>query len=283
MARLGTVSAASEELGVHRATVTRHVNLLEEVYGAKLFLRSQTGFTPTEFGAEMLRIADLAEAGFQELHRIARRDQTKLAGELVISTLELLLPEVLPAVATFSSAFPDVTIKLVTTDTIARLEYGEADIAFRVGAPPQEPDSVVVPFKSVEFGLFASPAYLEKLGMSDGAFDLSQMSFIVPANPAIQKKSFLRWLAQTVPKQAVKVEFGDAERIVSAIEYGVGAGFVPLNRHPSVDHLVEIHPRPNFWKVDSWQVTHVDLHRNEKIQAFLSILRDEQVLPMMGR
>ena len=50
VARSGTVSAASIELGVHRATVMRHVDALEAAFGSKLFLRHSRGYTLTEAG-----------------------------------------------------------------------------------------------------------------------------------------------------------------------------------------------------------------------------------------
>ncbi len=46
VARLGTVSAASAELGVHRATIIRHINTLEASLGARLFQRHTRGYTP---------------------------------------------------------------------------------------------------------------------------------------------------------------------------------------------------------------------------------------------
>ena len=48
VARLGTVSAAAESLGVHRATVIRHIDALEAELGRKLFQRHIRGYTPTE-------------------------------------------------------------------------------------------------------------------------------------------------------------------------------------------------------------------------------------------
>ena len=54
VARLGTVSAAAEALGVHHATVIRHVDALEARLGARLFQRHARGYTPTEAGRDLL-------------------------------------------------------------------------------------------------------------------------------------------------------------------------------------------------------------------------------------
>ena len=38
VAKLGTVSAAANALGFHRATVNRHIDALEEEMGARIFI-----------------------------------------------------------------------------------------------------------------------------------------------------------------------------------------------------------------------------------------------------
>jgi len=61
VARLGTVSGAAEVLGVHHATVIRHIDALEKRLGAKLFQRHARGYTPTEAGRDLLLVAQTTE------------------------------------------------------------------------------------------------------------------------------------------------------------------------------------------------------------------------------
>lgn len=272
VARLGNVSAAARELRIHRATVMRHIELLEAEFGAKLFLRAPKGYTPTELGRELQRIAELTETNFRELHRVARLGGTKLHGELIISTVELMLPDLLPAIARFSWENPDVRTRLITTDAIVRLEYGDADIAFRTGAEPKEPDSVVVPFKALRFGLFASQSYIDRHSHPKDADDLRNHHFLVPANPALKQSVFMRWLGKKVPPSTVRIECSEAHRIASAVDAGVGIGFVPQNLARRMPNLVEVIERRRNWAIKSWRVTHVDVHRTEKIKEFLRVL-----------
>ena len=67
VARLGTVSAAAEALGVHHATVIRHVDALEARLGARLFQRHARGYAPTEAGRDLLGVAQDAEDRFAQL------------------------------------------------------------------------------------------------------------------------------------------------------------------------------------------------------------------------
>ena len=48
VATLGAVSAVAREFGVHRSTVQRHVDTLERVLAASLFIQHSGGYTPTQ-------------------------------------------------------------------------------------------------------------------------------------------------------------------------------------------------------------------------------------------
>ena len=67
VARLGTVSGAAEALGVHHATVIRHIDALEGRLGVKLFQRHARGYTATEAGEDLLRVARATDDQFAQL------------------------------------------------------------------------------------------------------------------------------------------------------------------------------------------------------------------------
>ena len=67
VARIGTVSGAAEVLGVHHATVIRHIDALEGRLGVKLFQRHARGYTPTEAGQDLLRVAQATDDQFAQL------------------------------------------------------------------------------------------------------------------------------------------------------------------------------------------------------------------------
>jgi DNA-binding transcriptional LysR family regulator len=67
VAKLGTVSAAAQALGSHRATVNRHIDVLEAEIDAKIFIRHARGYTLTEIGRDVLRVAQKTEELIDDL------------------------------------------------------------------------------------------------------------------------------------------------------------------------------------------------------------------------
>ena len=72
VAKLGTVSAAATALGFHRATVNRHIDVLEEEMGARIFIRHARGYTLTELGEDVLRVAQKTEELIEDLSGSSR-------------------------------------------------------------------------------------------------------------------------------------------------------------------------------------------------------------------
>ena len=89
VARIGTVSGAAEVLGVHHATVIRHIDALEERLGVKLFQRHPRGYTATEAGEDLCRVAQTAQEQFAQFASRARGQGNSVSGELVVTTLSL--------------------------------------------------------------------------------------------------------------------------------------------------------------------------------------------------
>lgn len=257
VARLGTISAAAEALGVHRATVTRHIDALEAVLGAKLFQRHARGFSPTELGRELLRIADATDAQFGELFRLARGSLGDLTGQLTITSLDVLIPLVLPIIKAFQAEHAGVKVHLVSTDRVLKLEYGEADIAFRIGPKPQHPDNVVLPVERLPVGIYGPKPDADR--------------FAGPG-PNAPSTPYFTWLADHVPDEKVIVTSESIAALWSAVRSESAAGFLPRAMAEKTG-LVELMPPKDAWHEQIWAVTHVDLHRSAKVQAFVQVMK----------
>ncbi len=272
VARKGTVSGAAEALGVHHATVIRHIDALEQRLGVKLFQRHARGYTATEAGQDLLQVAQATDDQFTQLAGRIRGQGEGVSGDLVITSLDMLSATLTPVMVAFQAAYPDIRIRYRTGDRVFRLEYGEAHVAIRAGAMPQEPDNVVQPFMSQRMSLVASDSYIARHGKPAKAEDLPHHYFVIFDNEK-SRAPFGIWLRERVPEERMIYRATDNRNMVDAIVAGAGIGFVPsqeVSRHPE---LTEVISSEDDWSAPLWLVTHVDLHRTTKVQAFLKFLK----------
>ena len=274
VAKMGTVSGAAEVLGVHHATVIRHIDALERSLGVKLFQRHARGYSPTEAGDDLFRVAEATNDQFGQLVSRIKGQGDDVSGELVITSLAVLAPRLTGVLHEFQSRHPDVTIRYLTGDRLFRLEYGEAHVAIRAGTVPDQPDNVVQPFVRQHVGLFAATSYIERFGRPQTVEDLAEHYFVGPDDEG-SRAPFNKWLSEFVPRDRVTFRATDALSIEFAIRAGAGIGFMPVLEARSDPSLVEILEPRETWSAPLWLVTHVDLHRTTKVQTFLAFLKEK--------
>jgi len=277
VARRGTVSAAAEALGVHRATVNRHIDLLEERFGAPLFQRHARGYTLTETGQHMLEVAARAEEMFNDLAGRSRGRAGKLSGKLIVTALSAFAPLILPAIREFYFAHPEIELELVAGAQLARLEHGEAHVAFRPGPKPENPDYVVGTFGQLRYGLYASRDYIARKGMPepprfDGHLFVGSVGHPSPL-------PYAPWMNEHVSQGQLALFTRNQTVQRAAIASGLGLGFLPEFEATGYSNLVAVMPPSGEWSATLWVVTHVDLHRTQKVQEFLSWVRKLNRLP----
>jgi DNA-binding transcriptional LysR family regulator len=276
VARVGTVSGAADQLGVHHATVIRHIDALEQRLGVKLFQRHARGYTATEAGRDLMQVATATDDQFTQLAGRIRGQGEGVSGDLVVTSLVMLSPLITPVLAKFRRENPDLTVRFLTGDRLFRLEYGEAHVAIRAGKAPDQPDNVVQPFLTMQMHLAASPTYIAEHGMPKDEDDLSNHLF-VGSDEVDSRAPFYKWLVETVPQNNVVFRTTDIRATIDAVLAGAGIGFVPSSEMQRSPELVEIIPCKEDWAAQLWLVTHVDLHRTTKVQAFLGFLKQQAV------
>ena len=274
VARLGTVSGAADVLGVHHATVIRHIDALEGRLGVRLFQRHARGYTATEAGQDLMRVAQTTDEQFAQLSGRIKGQGSGVSGELVITSLVSLAPLLAPILQSFQAAYPDVVIRFLTGERLFRLEYGEAHVAIRAGAAPDQPDNVVQPFFRQRMGMYAAQTYIDQYGFPETEAELAQHRFVGHDN--VQSRApFFMWLRERVSEDAIRFRSTDTWAMEAAVRAGAGIGFIPVIEAVKDPALVEVIPSREDWSGPLWLVTHVDLHRTTKVQAFLKHLKSE--------
>ena len=272
VARLGTVSGAAELLGVHHATVIRHIDALEKRLGVRLFQRHARGYTPTEAGRDLLATAQGTEEQFAHLASRLKGQGEVVTGELIVTSISGIADLLIPVLVGFQNAHAGVIIRYLSDLRVFRLDHGEAHVAIRAGAMPQEPDYVVQPLVRLPSGLYASPGYVAQYGRPSGPEAFAAHRFVGADNPE-SRAPFYRWLRANVPPETLSFLITEPEATEAAIRAGAGLGFVAPRRAAGDPGLVQIMPPRPEWDSPLWIVTHVDLHRTRKVQAFLAHLK----------
>lgn len=276
VARMGTVSGAADVLGVHHATVIRHIDSLEKRLGEKLFQRHARGYTATEAGRDLLAVAQGAEDQFAQLaNRIKGHGET-VTGELVITSIADISHHLSDVLVKFQAEYPGLIVRFLTGQRLFRLDYGEAHVAVRAGAAPSEPDYVAQPFLVLHHGLYASRSYAAAHGLPKRDVDLENHRFVVN-DDAESRAPFYHWLRNLVPPEALSFRAAEPAPIYDAISSGAGLGFMSRIAAAHYPDLIEVMPPRPEWSANLWLVTHVDLHRTLKVQRFLAHVKEAAV------
>lgn len=271
VARLGTVSAAAAELGIHRATVLRHIDSLEASLGARLFQRHARGYTPTDAGLDLARVAKTTSEQMEAFAGRMRGRGAEVSGEIVITSVEVVTPIVVDALARFRAAHPGTSVRHVVSPRVLELAYGEAHVAVRAGRKPDHPDNVVRPYFQLRSTLFAHESYVERCGLPSDEASLADHHFVTAAEPRAAR--FFGWLESVVPADRIVLRSGNQRVLREAIQMGMGIGFAPCFEARRDRQLHQVLSPREDWEVPFWLVTHVDLHRSAKVRALSEVLR----------
>ena len=271
VARLGTVSGAAEVLGVHHVTVIRHIDALEERLGVKLFQRHPRGYSATEAGKDLYRVAQTAQEQFTKFASRARGQGDSVSGELVVTTLSVLTPKLNPMFANFLGAYPDINLRILSDERVFKLEYGEAHLAIRLGKMPDDPDNIVIPLGRFRNAIYGSPEYFAAHGKPQSEEDLARHMFVMQIGDSV-RAPFARWLhgLPTPPREVMQTTSITAHDL--AIQSGVGLGFLSKARAAELGLELAIAEQAE-WGDDIWLVTHMDLHKMTKLQAMIQHIR----------
>jgi DNA-binding transcriptional LysR family regulator len=82
-----------------------------------------------------------------------------------------------------------------------------------------------------------------------------------------------KWILDHIQVKDIVLKTNDRQVLQEAILGGLGIGFMFKHEAQANDQLIELFPPLKEWIVEHWLVTHGDLHRSAKVQAFLAILR----------
>jgi len=272
VAKLGTLSATAKQLNVHHSTILRHVDALERRLNCKLFHRHARGYNVTEAGQLLFQEAQQTQERFDRmLGKLAGKD-AQLSGTLVLTTVSTFSPILMPIIAKFQQAHPNIVVELATDSRIFKLEYGEAHVSIRPGAQPKDPDYVVQALQKTQSTLYANDDYLKRYGVLTSLKETAGHKFIASIE-ALNNIPMMRWLNTHVDKSQISFRGSDFNTMMDAAASGLGLVCLGCNIAQTRPELIPVLSPPKEWEGNLWLVTHRDIHHSPKVQAFTKLLK----------
>lgn len=238
----GSLTSAAQLTGVTQPGVTRQMQRLESELGVALLERLPTGVRPTPEGERLLVFAREFVDGYGDLLAAVQDPATPLEGRLRIIASTTPGEYLVPALATdFSKQHPAVTTEVFVADTTVVIEEmleRRWDIGF-VGRSTDHKRLACTAVATDEIVL-AVPgdhdfAKRNKIALAD----LAGVRIIEREGGSgtwMTVQDELKRLGLSIPPYDSSIVLGSTQAIVSAVDAGLGVGFVTaraLERHDS--------------------------------------------------
>ncbi|OYR07840.1 LysR family transcriptional regulator [Brucella grignonensis] len=221
-----SLTAAASYLKVSASTVSRRIETLEHALQVKLFQSRRDGYELTEAGLNLLPSAERAAAQMRFFERTASESNDDLAGHVRIDAPELLGQDVLLAtMAQFMEMYPGIRVELRSSVVPVQLTSEEADIIIRL-VRPDHGSYRIRKVAEICFGLYASPAYVERHGAPNHPEDLHRHKIVGwPAD--LRYLTMASWLESVCPGVQPSLQLTSFSAQLSAARNGAGWTILP--------------------------------------------------------
>ncbi len=270
----GSLSAAARALGMSQPTLGRQVDALEEELGVILFERVGRGFTLTPSGLDLLEHVRAMGTAANRMSLAASGKSQAIEGIIRITASEvhaaLLLP---PILSKLRLAQPGIHIEIVATGASSDLLRREADIAIR-NYQPSEPDLIARKIRDIPARLYASPAYIDRIGNPTLPYDLRHADFISIDRTGVFLKG-LNTLGLGLAERNFPILTENYLVAWEMVKHGLGIGIqdgVVGDREPLVRRVL---PDLEPLIFSMWLVTHREVKTSRRVRVVYDLLAQE--------
>ena len=207
-ARLGSFTRAAAELGVTQAAVSYSVKRLEAELGLQLFLRQHRRVLLTEAGERFFQDVSI---GLGHIRRSAETlRQRRDAGHVTLSVSTAFASWwMLPRLARFRAAHPEIDLRLQTTDKDVDLAAENIDLGVRRGEGGWPEYATAFLATEVIYAV-CSPAYLASAAPPTAPADLMTLKLIHLDEPFRPRPTWTDWFAA---QGVAYADFGEGLRL----------------------------------------------------------------------
>ena len=272
----GTFTRAADSLSLPKATVTKHVQALEERLRVKLLNRTTRRVTVTPDGAayydrtvRLLTDLDDIEASMTNARANPRG---RLRIDVGTSVAQLLI---IPQLAEFHARYPDIQVDLGVSDRTVDLIGDNVDCVIR-GGELSDQSLVARRIGNLEFITVAAPAYLERKGKPTHPLEIEEkhasVIYFSPQSGRHYPLEFRRGDESIDITGPYQLSVNEANAYVTSIVAGLGIGQITswqAQRYLASGALVQLLPDWTQPLLPVYVVYPPNRHLSAKVRAFV--------------
>lgn len=267
----GSFSAAARALGATQPTVGRQVDALEAELGVALFERVGRGLALTASGVELVELARQMQDAATRFSRVASGQSQSIEGAISLTASAVISAHLLPPVLEeLRAEHPGVEVKLVATNTIRDLRRREADIAIRSGKPT-DPDLVATRLRDTPAHLYATPAYLKRIGRPKTPDELSRADFVGFTDDD-RFMDGLNQLGFRLTSKNFPLHTPDHLVLWELVKSGLGVGAIIAEVGDAEPRVTRALPSMPPIPVPMWLVAHREVHTSRRVRVVFDLL-----------
>jgi DNA-binding transcriptional LysR family regulator len=270
LSRVGSLSEAARRLRVDHSTVARRVAALERELGFRLFDRAPRGYALTARGTAFVAPAERIEAEVFALSRRAAGEAPDLEGTVRLTTIDSFASQIVaPALPAFHRRYPGIVIELISESRALNLTRREADLALRVGRPP-EGAMVARRLAKLAYGVYGAREYVRKRPGRNALEPFGEK--VIAYDDALAHLPQERWLAQLLPGRRTVFRANSLQSLIAATQAGLGLAVLPRYLGDVDATLTRIELAPPPPTRDIWVIVHSELRRSPRVRAVLDFV-----------
>jgi DNA-binding transcriptional LysR family regulator len=263
--RIGTLRGAAEQLRIDQATVGRRLAAMEESLGARLFLRTSSGYVATPAGELAVGAIERMEQGAEQLLRQTQGIDERLCGVVRLTTTDNVAHHFLiGAMHKLHTEHPAIRVVLTTSAELSNLTRREADLAVRT-VRPSSPDLISRHLKRMETALYAAKSYIKKNGEPQPGTAMAGHDIVI-YQKTIQARQSTALVGESNANARVVMEVATGMMLMEAVRAGLGLGELPTYVGDAQAKLQRVWP-DRAEPYDMWLVLHSDLNRTARVRA----------------
>ena len=272
----GTFTRAADSLNLPKATVTKHVQALEERLRVKLLNRTTRRVTVTPDGAayydrtvRLLTDLDDIEASMTNARANPRG---RLRIDVGTSVAQLLI---IPHLSEFHARYPDIQVDLGVSDRTVDLIGDNVDCVIR-GGELSDQSLVARRIGNLEFITAAAPAYLERKGTPTHPLEIEEkhasVIYFSPQSGRHYPLEFRRGDESIDVTGPYQLSVNESNAYVTSIVAGLGIGQITswqAQRYLASGALVQLLPDWTQPLLPVYVVYPPNRHLSAKVRAFV--------------